>query len=462
MKISKKIIGLLLIGIISFIGLNSDVKAYSDQETFSSSILKGFYMKKLHSDGSGIYQSISKLIRNSDGRFVYCVQPWMVINKENEYTAHSSQQEEILGVSRETWRRLSLIAYYGYGYPGHDDERWYGITQLMIWQTVDPSGSFFFTSTLKGERDYSYDWMKDEIENLISNHYTEPNFNATNITLNIGESVVLNDTNNVLNDFIITTSNSNINATKDGNNLTIIANEVGTTTITLTKPLNQEATDNVSVLYDYLDAQKIMSRGFVDPLDLELNIDVIGGDIKIKKVDSETKQIKAQGSASMIGSVYNIYDSNYNKVDTITIGSDSTATSKKMSKGTYYISEQSSGIGYKVNSKVYEVTISESKTYEVTVEDEVIKAKVNVFKYDSNTKKCISSGEASLVGAKYKLKNSKGEEVDILTIDNNCSATSKLIPYDTYTLIETESGIGYKLDTKTYQVEINSEKNEFL
>ena len=459
MKNIIKILIFLVIGSIIALDSNLIVKAYSNQETFSANVLNGFYIKKLHSNGSGQYKSIGKITRNSDGHFVYCVQPWMELSETDYYTANTTDQAAILGVSTETWDRLSLISYYGYGYPGHDDERWYGITQLMIWQTVDPDGSFFFTYTANGDRDYRYDWMKDEIESLISKHYTKPNFNTSSLTLDLGNSVTLKDTNNILSDYTITTDNNNLGVSANGNNLVIKANNVGTTKITLTKNSNSGIADFTPVLYNYADKQKTIARGYVDPIVLNLNVSVVGGKIKVKKVDSETKQIIAQGAATMVGSVYDIKDSSNNIVDTITIGNDSTALTKELKKGTYKIVERSSGTGYKVNSKVYEVTISESKTYEITVEDEVIKAKVNIFKYDSKTKKCISSGEASLAGAKYKLKNSKGEVVDTLTIDSNCKATSKLVPYDTYTLVETESGTGYKLDTNTYQVVINSNNN---
>ena len=458
MKKIKIILSILLIGIVSFFNANMKVNAYSSQETFSSRILTGQYIKKLHSDGSGKYKSIGMLTRNSDGHFVYCVQPWMDLDEGGTYNANSSGQAEKLGVSGDTWRRISLIAYYGYGYPGHSDERWYGITQLMIWKTVDPSGNFFFTYTANGATDYRYDWMRDEIENLINNHYVEPRFNNTNLTLNLGESITLTDSNGVLNNFTLSKNNNNISANKSGNNLTITANSVGSSKITLTKNLSNEGTDNTTVLYDYLDKQKTISRGYVDPVDTDININVIGGKIRIKKVDSETKQITAQGNASMIGAVYEIYDSNNNKVDTITIGSDSTAITKALSRGTYKIVEKSSGNhGYKVNPATYNVTISESKTYDVQVEDEVVKAKIKIYKYDSKTKQCNAQGEATLVGAKYDVINSKGNRVDTLTIGNDCTATSKLLPYDRYTIKEINNPVGYNIDTNTYTVNIVNE-----
>ena len=44
--------------------------------------------------------------------------------------------------------RISLLAYYGYGYEGHSDQKWYAITQVMIWRTTNPESDIYFTDTL--------------------------------------------------------------------------------------------------------------------------------------------------------------------------------------------------------------------------------------------------------------------------------------------------------------------------
>lgn len=455
-KFIKKIMIYLLVGIISLSNMFTNVLAYSDKDTFSSRTITGQYIKKLHSDGSGKYKSIGFLTRNSDGHYAYCVQPWLELGEGDLYDSNSSNQAEILGVSSDTWRRISLIAYYGYGYIGHTDERWYGITQLMIWKTVDPTGDFFFTYTLNGNRDYRYDWMKDEIETLIANHYVRPEFNVSNISLSIGESITLTDTNSILDNYTLS-SNGNVTATKNGNNVVITANNVGEGLITLTKNLSEEGTDNVTVLYNYLDKQKVISRGLVDPVRTTVNINVVGGKIKAIKVDKETGQITAQGSASMIGTIIDVYDSNNNIVDTLTIGNDSTATSIELPKGNYRLIERQAGTGYKLSNQIYNVTISDSSTQNVTIENEIIKGRIKIYKYDSETKTCNPQSEALLIGAKYSVTNSKGQVVDTLTIGNDCSSTSNLLPYDTYKVKEISSPTGYNIDNNIYTININSE-----
>ena len=460
MKKIKIILSILLIGIVSFFNANMKVNAYSNQETFSSRTLTGQYIKKLHSDGSGKYKSIGMLTRNSDGHFVYCVQPWMDLDEDSTYNANSSGQAEKLGVSGDTWRRISLIAYYGYGYPGHTDERWYGITQLMIWKTVDPSGNFFFTYTANGATDYRYDWMRDEIENLINNHYVEPRFNNTNLTLNLGESITLTDSNGVLSDFKLEKNNNNISANKSGNNLTITANSVGSSKITLTKNLSNEGTDNTTVLYDYLDRQKTISRGYVDPVDTDVNINVVGGKIKVIKHDSKNDSVVAQGEATLVGAKYGIYDSDNNLVETLTIGSDSTATSRFLRPAAYSIKEISASRGYKLDNNVYQVSISSSNTYDVIVKEDVIENYISILKQydyvDGNT--TFLNAESNIVFDIYDHNNSF---VKSITTDKNGYATTTL-PYGVYRFSQQNTHTGFEKIYDFYvTVDENSEKEQY-
>ena len=138
-------------------------------------------------------------------------------------------------MTKEQWQRISLLAYYGYGYENHTSTKWYAITQILIWRTADPSGNFYFTDGLNGSRNDSLFINEiNEIESLVNNHYKVPNFNETNITLPIGNTITLTDINGVLKDYKIT-NESNVSSSIDNNNLTITANNIGNGQIILTK-----------------------------------------------------------------------------------------------------------------------------------------------------------------------------------------------------------------------------------
>ena len=460
MKKIKKIILIIIVGIISFFNLEVNVNAYSNSDTFSSRVLDGFYIKKLHSDGTGKYKSISMITRNSDGRFVYCVQPWVELGENMDiYSANSNNQHEILGVTSDTWRKISLIAYYGYGYENHTDERWYGITQLMIWQEVDPDGSFFYTYTANGDRDYRYDWMKSEIEELISNHYIIPNFNLANLTLNIGETITITDANNVLDGFDIN-SNNNIFATKNGNTITLTATNVGNTRLTLTKSLSNAGTDNTTILYNYLDRQKIMSRGYLDPVSLVLNINVVGGRIKLTKHDSKNHSVVAQGEATLVGAKYGIYNSNGELVETLTIGNDSTAITGYLSPDTYYVKEISPSRGYKLDDSIYTIVISSSSTYDVVVNEDVIENDISILKqYDYvNGNTTFLHAESGIIFDIYDITDNLYKTI---TTDKNGYAEITL-PYGNYRFSQQNSHLGFeKIEDFYVTVNENTEQMQY-
>ena len=460
MKKIKKILIYLLISIISFTNTFTSVLAYSSQDSFSTRTLSGQYIKKLHSNGSGKYKSIGMITRNSDGHFVYCVQPWVDLGDGDTYSANSSSQAEILGVSSDTWRRLSLISYYGYGYGNHTDERWYGITQLMIWSTVDPSGSFFFTYTLNGSHDYSYDWMRDEIENLVANHYSKPSFESTTLTLNLGDSITLTDTNNVLNDFSINSTNGNVSAYKSSNNLIITANGVGSSTVSIKKDLSHSGTDDTTILYNYLDRQKVISRGYVDPITTNININVVAGKIKLIKKDSKNNSTVPQGQATLVGAKYGIYDSSNNLVETLTIGNDSTATTGFLKPGNYSIKEISPSRGYKLDNNVYHITISSSNTYDVVVKEDVIENYISILKQydfvDGNT--TFLNAESGIV---FNIYDNNDNLVKSITTDKNGYATTTL-PYGVYHFSQQNSNTGFnKIHDFYITVDENSESEQY-
>lgn len=76
-------------------------------------------------------------------------------------------------------------------------------------------------------------------------------------------------------------------------------------------------------------------------------------------------------------------------------------------------------------------------------------------KVDADTKDIVPRGEGVLTGAKYELINSKGEVEKLLEIDENNESYVDRLPYGKYILKEKESGLGYQLDKKEYEITID-------
>ena len=187
---------------------------------------------------------------------------------------------------------------------------------------------------------------------------------------------------------------------------------------------------------------------------IQVKEEVIEGKIKINKVDSETNACKAQGEATLVGAKYKVLNSKGEVVDTLTIGEDCSATSKNLPYGNYKVVEEKSSVGYYIDNTQYNVSINEEKTFSVTSKENVIKGKIKVTKVDSENNSCTPQGQAVLKGAIYEILDLKGNVVDTITIDENCSATSKYLPYGRYKIKEKTSSKGYYLDTNIYSANI--------
>ena len=396
----------------------------------------------------------TKIMKWSSGEPVYCIEPGKdyLDFSEGGYN-YTDNQDSVVSTSqltKDVLRKLKLFSYFGYGYGNHTDDSWYLATQLEIWNTLVP-GCCYITS---GDSAL-IDSQRAEIRNLVNGITTLPSFQNGNYTQVVGKSVEYTDANNVINNYSVSGC-TNCSANISGNKLIVKADKVGSATVDLTRTVTNIYSP--SVIYYNNNYQKLMEFGSPDPMTTNVRFNVIGGKIKITKVDAETKTTTPTGQATLVGAKYQVIDSSDKVVSTLTIGSDMTAITDNLQTGEFRIKEISAPTGYKLNSKVYTATITSGDTVNITVEDEVIKGKIKVVKKDSITNSCKASGEASLVGAKYEIKNHNNKVVDTITIGEDCTAISKSLPYGNYTVNEIKAGVGYNLDDKVYTANITNDK----
>lgn len=417
----------------------------TDDRFYEGEYIYGTYFKKIKNGIS--YYETARFLRRSDGQFAYCIQPFVAFVNGKLQTAYQQDYATVTHMTEEQWKRISLLAYYGYQYQNHTEEKWYAITQLMIWKTVDPTSDMFFTSTLNGNRISLYEGEIAELEQLIANHSKVPNFEKQSYTLSIGETITLNDYNGVLSQFSVT-NDSNVSINKDGNQLNITANHLGHSSIQLSKKDTKSTIP--TIVYVDSDGQDLLVVGSYEPIEYTVDLNIVGGKIRITKVDSETHTTTAQGEASLVGAVYHVLDINDNIVSTLTIGSDHTATTDYLPYGKYTIQEVKSSAGYQLDSTVYSATIDSETTVDVTVTEDVIKGRIQITKVDNKTNICKSRGEATLIGAQYGIYDNQNHLVETLTIGEDCKATSKLLPYGNYFVKELSSSVGYHVNEEVY------------
>ena len=449
-KIKNKIINglmLLLVG-ISFI---PTVNASTYNETFNdkSQWISGDYILKVKGS-TRKYQQMTVITRNSDGSFVYCIEPGTPVSDGAVYPGQDFDQSYVGQMTQEQWRRITLLAYYGYGYGNHTDIHWYTVTQYLIWQTVPHGYDIYFTDSLNGNRITKYTNEINELNRLVEEHNISPNITNDTIDMVIGDTVELTDSNNVLNKFEVVDTD-NVSASISGNTLSITANDVGDGSVTISK--RDKNYSHPAIIYYHPTSQDLMMRGAYDPIDVNLKIEIVGGKVSVKKVDMDTGLGIAQGDATLDGAVYGIYDLEGNRVgEVISKGGEYVTSDYLPSLGTFFLKEEKSSTGYELNETKYFFNITKDDLYpEVDVTEKVIERDLKIFKVYASDETGFLTGEPNVTFDIY-LK-STGEKVTSITTDENGYATATL-PYGTYTVRQVSSTEDHEM-VEDFEIVVN-------
>ena len=285
----KKI--LLMVFLLVLLVFPKPVKAatYTDKITIGGRV-SGVYVTK-HHDGHTWVDYLNFLLRKSDNHFVYCIQPGVSTNGNASYSGTDTDWHPAAGLTSAQRERISKLAYYGYGYQAtginHSADKWYAVTQMLIWKAAGPDWNIYFTDKLDGNKvpDKFVNEIA-ELESLVVKASIVPSFANTTVHLEEGESITITDSNNVLNLFSATATSDAFSLNKSGNEMVITAIKPGEQTITLTKDYNHWQTKPIAYLNP--DYQNVLMVGNLEPVIAMLNLEVtakpvIKGKIKVYK-----------------------------------------------------------------------------------------------------------------------------------------------------------------------------------
>ena len=393
-----------------------------------------------------------------DGKMAWCLQPL-----DNVQTGtNSSVTWSSLGIDQATAKKLSYIAYFGYRENPTTDNRF--LTQNLLWEVLYPSkvNTYYYFNddypTVKSQRAW-----RDAVLAKVNKMETKPSFNATTVTLNVGESITLTDSQSILQYYKYSTPNG-LTISKSGNKLTITATSsaADSSTIKFTRDLLTSGTGELFAVRNG-DSQAISTLYVADPATATLNIKVNKkGSVKITKKDSNGYMIPNTSFKLS-------YNSNMsNPIGTYTTGSNGTVTINDLNPGTVYIQETSVPNPLILNSAIQSVTIKANETVSFSQTNTYQKGKITARKYDSSTGST-AQGEATLQGAVYGLYAAEtmtnpysggtyytkdqlvGERTT--NADGTMSAWENL-PLGKYYIKEISASKGYQLDTTKYPVEL--------
>lgn len=432
--------------------LEVHASTYSEQFNDKYMWIPNTYVNKQESNGTIHYQQLTMITRKSDNQFVYCIEPGTGLNTNETYTGYDSDQAYVSNMTQAQWRRIQLLAYYGYGYSDsavdHTDLKWYSVTQFMIWKTVPHGMDIYFTDSVNGNRITKYESEMAEMEELLAKHYTTPDFGSTSFDMVIGNTIKLTDRNGVISKYA-TNNNSFITTSKSGNDLYITAKNVGSTSLSLTK--RDVKYSHPTIVYVKAGTQDVVQVGSYDPIDTSININIVGGKIAIHKVDNDTGLSIPQGEATLKGAVYGIYQEDGTYVSSITTDENAYAQSDYLpSLGRFYLQEITPSKGYELDKNKYYFDITTENLYPaIFVQEKVIEREYRITKVVASDKTQIMTPEPNVQFGVYDRNN---KLVSTFTTDAEGKITFNL-PYGRYTLKQLTSPTGFE-KIKDFEFEI--------
>ncbi|WP_270277304.1 thioester domain-containing protein, partial [Enterococcus casseliflavus] len=211
------------------------------------------------------------------GEIAFCIEEGVPVILGGGATQENLNQV----ISNATLRaRLSLIAYFGWYGNSDQSNAQYVAVQQMIWEAF---GGETLSTTVP-----NYAARKQFVESEISKYNTRPSFHNQRVTVKVGETVTITDTNGVFANYAMNNISNTANVTlrQDGNSLHITAhansNESGRVRI------SRIPTDfaNTALAYRVGNGQRVSVLHVQDPIYADLNINVLKeGHAEVLKVD---------------------------------------------------------------------------------------------------------------------------------------------------------------------------------
>ncbi len=361
-----------------------------------------------------------------NGNTAYCLEIGKPISS---MVYDSSSSFDDINISGEDLDYIKIISYYGYDYPGHQTDKYYMATQELIWNRLI-SSSIKWTINLEPNNCIDVEEEKKEILRLYNLHYVKPSFDDEEVEVIKGLEKIITDDNNILDMYESTDENVVI----DGNRL-IVKKEFDRKEIVLKK---KNYNTKSFLLYTSGISQKMLSVGGINTLSSKIKINLLSGSVTISKLDKENNSDIPMGEATLFGAKYGLYNEEDKLVDTFIIGKKNKIDN--LAVGKYYVKEIEASKGYLLDKNIYEVEVNKDNFHiNLTVYEEVIKRKIELFKVFASDETGLLVGEA---GIKFDIYNKDGKIVTSIVTDNDGYAYVTL-PYGTYIFKQVNSTKDY-------------------
>lgn len=362
-------------------------------------------------------------------------------------------------------------------------------TQMLIWEFVtgarQPSPPYtrgndeIYTCLVSNGQNAEIGQIYDTILSYMLSYMTLPSF-MTAVSSSVPQeelsydgttySITLTDTNNVIENYSFSASDTVVSVAVSGNQLILRSASP------LSAPVTVVAIRNSA----YTAASTFTPYGSTTRQDIVVGVEAVGGMTGYLTLKANRKKFRitvtkedgitgtAQGDGTLAGAVYGLYHSD-TLIETCTTDANGQFTTGYYEAGEgWTIREIAPSPGYLLDTTVYPIPAATDQLPSIkndltlTVKETPILGRFSISKLAVNS---AAGTEAPETGATFEVfPKSAGSyeaaaesERDILTCGENGTAQSKLLPYGVYIIRQLSGWEGYVLDTTLHEVNITSD-----
>lgn len=443
----RKIIFIMTITItfiVSTLFLKNKVYAGIRDSKLVRNKVEGIYAVAPLSDKTHLYNlEIYKI----NGKTSYCIEIGKKITTEiYNSTENLKEQEALTNLSKEQLEYIKAIAYFGYEYPNHDDNKYYMAAQELIWEYLNNIDITWTNQLDINGPKINIDNYKNEINSLVKRYITPLSIPKL-VTYKLDSSNVINDPNNSITFYKATSKNNQQLKILDNNLLINIGtNFVGKDQITLTRTNNY---NYLSQVYNFENSQIMLSAGNLEKRTETIDVIIKGAKLYIYVKDKDTNAYTPKGQASLIDPEYELYDENNKLLYTFKIPYPGFTILTNLVYGTYYIKQTKASEGYMLNNETIEFKINELNK-NIDVIEEVIKSKIEInklYEFENNNIR-----EPNILFEIYDKNNNLYTNITTTELGPDIVE----LPYGKYTIKQINTTYGYD---KVKDIEITIDKN---
>lgn len=220
--------GLSVAGAIGLFAIANGSQVSADTITWQQST-DAWSEGMMHFERDGRESRSKYVVLRLNDRVVFCLDPWTPVVEGADYDYNESKYtkdvtnlgEANVPIDEATFRRLELIAYYGY-YGSADKRDWRAVmTQALIWNEMGYTPKQFTGDLTMTD----FENFKAEVMEKVNNHQAFTSWNGSSHQIQKGQTIELKDENNVIQKLSIPSTQDGYTFSLNGNVLSITATQ---------------------------------------------------------------------------------------------------------------------------------------------------------------------------------------------------------------------------------------------